>query len=92
MIHFTQTRQRRDASVSAGFGPVRSVLIAAALAAGLAPQIASAETLLNVSYDPTRELYREIDEAFAAQWTAAGQRGTRDRGQPRRIGRRRRAR
>ena len=24
--------------------------------------------LLNVSYDPTRELYRDIDAAFAAQW------------------------
>lgn len=26
--------------------------------------------LLNVSYDPTRELYREINEAFAADWLA----------------------
>ena len=26
--------------------------------------------LLNVSYDPTRELYREINEAFAASWQA----------------------
>lgn len=26
--------------------------------------------LLNVSYDPTRELYRDIDAAFAAQWKA----------------------
>ena len=25
-------------------------------------------TLLNVSYDPTRELYRDFDTAFAAQW------------------------
>jgi sulfate transport system substrate-binding protein len=25
-------------------------------------------TLLNVSYDPTRELYREINAAFTAQW------------------------
>lgn len=25
-------------------------------------------TLLNVSYDPTRELYRDINTAFAAQW------------------------
>ncbi len=27
-------------------------------------------TLLNVSYDPTRELYAEIDKAFAAHWKA----------------------
>ena len=27
-------------------------------------------TLLNVSYDPTRELYQEVNAAFAAQWKA----------------------
>ncbi|MGH8584380.1 MAG: sulfate ABC transporter substrate-binding protein, partial [Gammaproteobacteria bacterium] len=27
-------------------------------------------TLLNVSYDPTRELYQEANAAFAAQWKA----------------------
>jgi sulfate transport system substrate-binding protein len=27
--------------------------------------------LLNVSYDPTRELYREINERFTAEWLAA---------------------
>ncbi len=27
-----------------------------------------AVTLLNVSYDPTRELYQEVNAAFAAQW------------------------
>ncbi len=36
-----------------------------------APQ-AQAETLLNVSYDPTRELYRALNEAFVAEWTAEG--------------------
>ncbi len=33
---------------------------------------ASADTLLNVSYDPTRELYREVNEAFTAWWVAQG--------------------
>ncbi|WP_097031536.1 sulfate ABC transporter substrate-binding protein [Cereibacter ovatus] len=33
---------------------------------------ASAETLLNVSYDPTRELYREVNEAFAKHWQSQG--------------------
>src|SRR5437762_1005995 len=28
------------------------------------------QTLLNVSYDPTRELYTEINTAFAAAWKA----------------------
>jgi sulfate transport system substrate-binding protein len=27
-------------------------------------------TILNVSYDPTRELYRDLNAAFAAQWLA----------------------
>ncbi len=29
-------------------------------------------TLLNVSYDPTREFYQEINSAFQRQWQAAG--------------------
>src|ERR1041385_7693627 len=44
---------------------------AIALAAGLVlGQAAEAKTieLLNVSYDPTRELYRAINTAFAAAW------------------------
>ena len=46
---------------------------AAGLAIGtLAGAGASAESLLNVSYDPTRELYRHVDEAFARAWTAQG--------------------
>ncbi len=50
---------------------------AAVLALGLlalsgAPQGVQAETLLNVSYDPTRELYREINDAFVAKWVAEG--------------------
>ena len=34
---------------------------------GASPAFAD-PTLLNVSYDPTRELYRAIDAAFAAKW------------------------
>ncbi len=33
---------------------------------------ALAQDLLNVSYDPTRELYREYNEAFIKHWTAEG--------------------
>lgn len=33
---------------------------------------AEAQSLLNVSYDPTRELYRAYDAAFAAHWVALG--------------------
>ena len=35
---------------------------------GAAAYAAEAATLLNVSYDPTRELYREINRSFAAVW------------------------
>jgi len=40
-----------------------------ALAAGVAAH-ADDVTLLNVSYDPTRELYQQYDSAFAAYWKA----------------------
>lgn len=33
-----------------------------------APALAAERTLLNVSYDPTRELYEDIDKAFAEAW------------------------
>src|SRR5262245_22835406 len=42
---------------------------ALALAFFLAPAIAAAETtLLNVSYDPTREFYQDYNAAFAKHW------------------------
>ncbi|QNP39539.1 sulfate ABC transporter substrate-binding protein [Lysobacter solisilvae (ex Woo and Kim 2020)] len=46
--------------------PLRSALLALALL-GPAAQ-AKDVALLNVSYDPTREFYAEVDQAFAAQW------------------------
>ncbi|MGE3291641.1 MAG: sulfate ABC transporter substrate-binding protein [Geminicoccaceae bacterium] len=47
----------------------RTILAATALAASLlvAPAFADV-TLLNVSYDPTREFYQEFNKAFAAHW------------------------
>ena len=49
-----------------------SALALAVLSLGAAPAQLQAETLLNVSYDPTRELYREFNEAFSAHWVAQG--------------------
>ncbi len=43
---------------------------ASLLAFAGAPAPVKAQTLLNVSYDPTRELYRAIDAAFAKEWKA----------------------
>src|SRR5271170_3452611 len=45
--------------------PIVIVLMTIAFGTALA-----AQTILNVSYDPTRELYQQIDTAFAAQWKA----------------------
>jgi sulfate/thiosulfate-binding protein len=46
-------------------------LSAAMLGLALAATPAMAgRTLLNVSYDPTRELYRAVNEAFSADWKA----------------------
>ncbi|HSW05526.1 sulfate ABC transporter substrate-binding protein [Aquabacterium sp.] len=48
----------------------RKALVLAALAAGSALALAKDITLLNVSYDPTRELYQEYNAAFAKHWKA----------------------
>lgn len=58
MSHFT-SRLRRS---------FLTALAATALLAGTAQ--AQTVTLLNVSYDPTRELYREFNAAFAEHWQA----------------------
>jgi sulfate transport system substrate-binding protein len=52
----------------ATFNFFRNALIVAALAAGTAVSMAKDVTLLNVSYDPTRELYQEYNAAFSKYW------------------------
>ena len=44
------------------------LLIASVIAGAAALAAPGGSTLLNVSYDPTRELYQEVNTAFAAQW------------------------
>ena len=49
------------------------LICGAAFAIGLVAGLSAAHadtTLLNVSYDPTREFYKAINEAFAAKWQA----------------------
>jgi sulfate adenylyltransferase subunit 1/sulfate transport system substrate-binding protein len=56
--------------------PFRRAVFGAVLAAAAASPLffasytRAATELLNVSYDPTRELYRAINEAFVADWKA----------------------
>ena len=58
-----------------------ATVLAAPLLAGLLPAGARAQSqdvvLTNVSYDPTRELYKAINDAFVKQWqTSTGQKVT----------------
>jgi sulfate/thiosulfate transport system substrate-binding protein len=65
-------RNRDRRSVLSAFGAAGA---AAALGSvGVAHAQAKDVTLLNVSYDPTRELYQDFNKAFAAYWkTKTGQ-------------------
>ena len=49
------------------FAPALLVILAASAVSAAA---AATITLLNVSYDPTRELYQDYNKAFAAYWKA----------------------
>ena len=53
--------------------PFRSLVLSVSIAAAAAvavPAVAATQQLLNVSYDPTRELYKDINAAFARHWAA----------------------
>ena len=54
------------------FSPLRRTLLALALAlaTGVAGTAHAQTTLLNVSYDPTRELYQDFNPEFARHWKA----------------------
>lgn len=58
--------------VARAFRGTLSAIAVSTLALGAVPAPLQAESLLNVSYDPTRELYRELNEAFTAWWVAQG--------------------
>ncbi|KHO64809.1 sulfate ABC transporter substrate-binding protein [Pseudomonas flexibilis] len=51
---------------------IRRFALAALAGALFTTQALAADTLLNVSYDPTRELYQEFNSAFAQHWKAQG--------------------
>ena len=52
--------------------PVARSLILAAFASASVIAQAATVTLLNVSYDVTREFYKDYDAAFIAHWKQAG--------------------
>ncbi|MFZ6733239.1 sulfate ABC transporter substrate-binding protein [Undibacterium sp. Ji42W] len=52
---------------------IKKIIFATTIVASLATVLSSVAvaadvSLLNVSYDPTRELYQEVNQAFAKQW------------------------
>ena len=49
-----------------------AALASALVITGVAGPVAAAQTLLNVSYDPTRELYSEFNASFNTHWQAQG--------------------
>ncbi|MFI8737922.1 sulfate ABC transporter substrate-binding protein [Ectopseudomonas toyotomiensis] len=51
---------------------LRRFALAALASSLIAGPVAAAQTLLNVSYDPTRELYTEFNAAFNKHWQAQG--------------------
>ena len=51
---------------------IRKLSLSLLTAALFAAPVLAETTLLNVSYDPTRELYTEYNSAFNKHWTAAG--------------------
>ncbi|CAD5106653.1 sulfate ABC transporter substrate-binding protein [Zestomonas carbonaria] len=51
---------------------IRRFALAALASSLIAGPAIAAETLLNVSYDPTRELYVEFNKAFNTHWQAQG--------------------
>jgi sulfate transport system substrate-binding protein len=66
----TFVRRMRNVSFATGFAAL--VVVAAAASVVLAyfdaAEAAKQVTLLNVSYDPTRELYKAYNDAFARYW------------------------
>jgi sulfate transport system substrate-binding protein len=52
--------------------PPRALLLTASLAIFTATAADAASTLLNVSYDVTREFYKEFNTAFTRHWKATG--------------------
>jgi len=71
--HRAPGRRRAGLSLAAVAGVTVLGLSAAASLVGSFPRPAhAAQALLNVSYDPTRELYRDLSAAFTADWEKKG--------------------
>jgi len=70
MFSFSSHRFAFAALLAAGPGRLPRLGLAAALLTAAMAAGAADITLLNVSYDPTREFYQEYNQAFAKHWQA----------------------
>ncbi len=55
-------------SIAKSFPLLSLILLAALTGCGSGDDSQNSVSILNVSYDPTRELYRDVNERFAAEW------------------------
>jgi ABC-type sulfate transport system substrate-binding protein len=69
-FHRNQPQRKRKQTMTQGRKLIQITLATVLAGAGLLAQAQQAVTLLNVSYDPTRELYAEYNAAFAKYWKA----------------------
>lgn len=71
---FIETKSESSASnivaKTSIFGKILRMIAVTSVALVASNAIAKDVTLLNVSYDPTRELYQEYNTAFAKYWQA----------------------
>jgi sulfate transport system substrate-binding protein len=70
LFHRPTARPLLGRYASAWLGLLAAVVTLAGCTKKAESSASRAVALLNVSYDPTRELYQEINTAFAAQWKA----------------------
>ena len=62
---------KRNTGLVGGVGRLIATLaLGAAAALGVATHAQADTTFLNVSYDPTRELYQDFNQAFGKEWKA----------------------
>jgi sulfate/thiosulfate-binding protein len=65
-MHSTEIIMKRPVRIVASGGLALGLILTAAI--GVSRAQGAAVTILNVSYDPTRELYREFNAAFEKHW------------------------
>ncbi|KAF1029523.1 MAG: Sulfate-binding protein [Burkholderia plantarii] len=61
---------KRNTGLAGGVRRLLATLTVGAVTLGVAAHAMADTTFLNVSYDPTRELYQDVNQAFGKEWKA----------------------